>query len=160
MPVGVCFVCARRVKKEKKQSGQPKVGRNPPKQLNSLSSGEVLGFDSRAIKSSTMVPTAKKAPVASTMEVRLSHARAPPARELCMGPARPLGDPPGTPPPPTCRLTCRQFARDRPQLSATQIHQFLGCLQPRLTADLLVARGFLRVAHARHDVFQPAVRRP
>ena len=88
--------------------------------------------------------------------MRLSHARAPPERELCTGPARPLGDPPGTPPPPTCRLTCRQFARDRPQLSATQIHQFLGCLQPRLTADLLVARGFLRVAHAGHDVCQPA----
>ena len=118
-----------------------------------------MGFRSERRSNENRQNQAIKRPVATSMSVRLSHAPAPPAPELCTGPARPLGDPPGTSPPPTCRLTCRQFTRDRPQLSATQIHQFFGCLQPRLTADLLVARGFLRVAHARHDVFQPAERR-
>ena len=55
-------------------------------------------------------------------------------------------------PPPTCRLTCRQFTGDR-----------LNCQQLKSTsfslASQLVGRGFLRVAHAGHDVCQPAVRR-
>ena len=79
-----------------------------------------MGFRSERRSNENRQNQAIKRPVATSMSVRLSHAPAPPAPELCTGPARPLGDPPGTSPPPTCRLACRQFTRDRPQLSATE----------------------------------------
>merc|ERR1712086_1010214 len=103
-----------------------------------MGNAEVLGFRSERRSNENRQNQAIRRPVATSMSVRLSHAPAPPAPELCTGPARPLGDPPGTSPPPTCRLTCRKIHGGSPSTVNTNPPVFGLPFQPRLTADLLV----------------------
>ena len=71
---------------------------------------------------------------------------------LGIHPAHPRPPPAGLP-----AVSSRRIALNCQQLKSTSSGL---CLHPRLTADLLVVRGFLRVVHAGHDVCPPAVRRP